>query len=158
MRTLIIALLLFPSTSFAACPGQTILSCPIGKKQLELCLNGPIATYSFGPKGRPELILSSPIATLDYTPWSGIGRSIWESVTFQNDGISYEVWAGVDRMAENAVYEGGVNVLKGDAVLAQLSCNAGSQVTDLDPVYQAKLAVGQCWNLETYQWDTSCPN
>ena len=154
---LIAAVALIPATSFAACQGQTVLSCPIGKKQLEVCLHGGTATYSFGPKGRAELTLSSPIETLDYTPWNGIGRSIWEAVAFHNDGVSYEVWASVDRMADNPIYEGGVNVLRGDALVAQLSCDKGSKVSDLDPLYQAKRAAGQCWNHETFEWGPPCP-
>ncbi len=151
-RLLTLVFLLAPGTVFASCPETTVLSCPIGKKQLAVCLTGTTATYSFGPQGRPELTLSSSVAALDYTPWNGIGRSIWETVAFHNGPTSYEVWASVDRMAENPRYEGGVNVLKNGALIAQLTCNPGSEVSDLGPLEAAKTAAGLCWGFESRVW------
>lgn len=140
------------TAALAACPETTILSCPIGKKQLEVCLTGPTATYSFGPRGRPELVLSDRIETLDYTPWNGIGRAIWETVVFHNGPVSYEVWASIDRMDRNAAYEGGVSVLKNGNQVALLRCNPGSRITDFAPLSDAKAQAGLCWDMDVTTW------
>lgn len=150
--------LLGPGTASAACAGLDVLSCPVGKKQLDLCLTGEGLTYSFGPKGRPELVMTDPIRKVDYQPWSGVGRSIWDAVRFFNKGVSYEVWTSLDRLDENAVWEGGVIVSKGGETLAELQCARGSVRTDLYAVYEAKLVAGQCWNREMFAWQAApCP-
>jgi hypothetical protein len=153
MRLALAFLLLTPTATLAACPDQTILSCPIGKKQLEVCLTGGVATYSFGPRMRPELTLTSAIETLDYIPWNGIGRAMSEAVAFHNGPTSYEVWSSIDRMSAAPQHEGGVNVLKNGNLLAQLTCNPGSWVEDFGTLYIAKEAIGQCWNAGINQWD-----
>ncbi|MBK8440165.1 MAG: hypothetical protein IPL38_12015 [Rhodobacter sp.] len=117
-----------PPPAFAQCPGGTeVFSCPAGKKIIEVCtLNGAV-TYSYGPKGKPDISLSVPLQNADYTPWPGVGRAIWDSMAFHNEGYIYEVWASYDKLDQNAVWEGGVNVLKGEALQAQVSCNKGQR-------------------------------
>jgi hypothetical protein len=85
---LILALTLLPLPALAQCPGQELLSCPIGKKQLELCLDADGVSYSFGPKGRPEITLATAIRDTDYQPWSGVGRAMWDAVRFTNQGTN----------------------------------------------------------------------
>ncbi len=153
----LILALLAPAAAGAACPGQVLLSCPIGKKQLDLCLTATSLTYSFGPRGAPELALTTPIAQAAYQPWPGVGSAIWDAVTFTNNGTGYEVWTSIDRNDPNATWQGGVNVLKGEALQAQLTCAPGSVSGDLTAIFAAKEAAGQCWSFDTLRWQTACP-
>jgi hypothetical protein len=144
------------SPVWAACSGETAFSCPVGKKALEICHAKGLLTYQFGPKGNPELILSHPLETVAYTPWLGIGRAIWESVVFENEGVTYEVWSSFDRMDENAVLEGGVNVIEGNKLLASLTCDKGSVGSALDSLGDLKAGIGQCWDFDGLTWGR-CP-
>ncbi len=159
MRAAIIALvLLAPTASGAACPGETLISCPIGKKQLELCLTAETLTYSFGPKGAPEIALTEDIRDVVYTPWPGVGGTIWDAVIFTNGEISYEIWTSFKRDPENTLTEAGVNVLTSEQLLDTLTCAKGTVDTDLMRVWEAKEAAGQCWNFEMTAWqDAPCP-
>ncbi len=157
MRALILTLILSPAMAQAACPDQTVLSCPIGKKQLEVCLTGATVTYAFGPKGAPELTLSEPLETVAFTPWPGVGGAIWQSVAFTNNGTTYEVWDAIQRGPdETSPREGGINVLRDDALQAQLDCKTGTVTGSVDMLYDAKTSAGQCWNTDSFQWGT-CP-
>jgi hypothetical protein len=159
MRAIVLAFaLLAPTAAFAACPGETLLSCPTGGKQLELCLNGDSLTYSFGPKGAPELTLTKKVRDVTYNPWPGVGSAIWDSVVFNNGEIAYEVWTSFERDPDNTLTEGGVNVLNGEELVATLTCAKGSVEKDLMRVWEAKEAAGQCWNFEKIVWqDAPCP-
>jgi hypothetical protein len=124
MRTaLFFALLAAPlaAPAQAACQGDEAFSCQVGKKTLEICYWKGMLTYRFGPEGKPELTLNEPLETVDFMPWPGIGRAIWDSVVFENKGVAYEVWSSFDKLDENAVMEGGVNVMRdaGHTVLRQ---------------------------------------
>lgn len=159
MRSLVLSLaLLAPSAALAACPGEILLSCPIGKKHLELCLTSQSLTYSFGPKGAPEITLTDAIREVAYSPWPGVGGTIFDSVTFTNRGTSYEVWTSLERNPDNAQTEAGINVIEGGQIIAELACAPGSVTSDLYPVFVAKEAAGQCWNREAQAWqDGGCP-
>lgn len=151
---LLLAVLASPAASpiWAACQEDLVFSCPIGKKVVEVCSFRGELTYTFGREGSPELALSEPLETVAYTPWPGIGRAIWDSVAFQNEGVTYEVWTSFDRMDETAVLEGGVNVMQGDKTLASLTCDKGSVANGLDVIGDLKAGVGQCWSPETQAW------
>ena len=149
-------LILLAAPAHAACPGDTVFSCPIGKKTLDICHSNDLLTYQFGAKGKPELIISEPLETVAYTPWLGIGRAIWDSVAFENEGVTYEVWSSFDKMDESAVLEGGINVMEGDKTLATLTCNKGSVGMALDTISELKAGIGQCWDFETRAWTTAC--
>lgn len=149
-------LILLAAPAYAACPGDTVFSCPIGKKSLEICHAKGLLTYQFGRAGKPELIISEPLETVAYTPWLGIGRAIWDSVAFENEGVTYEVWSSFDKMDENAVLEGGINVMEGDQALATLTCNKGSVDMALDVISDLKAGIGQCWDFDNRTWTTSC--
>lgn len=150
----LLILLAAPAASpvWAACQGDEAFSCAIGKKTLEICYWKGMLTYRFGPEGKPELTVNEPLETVAYTPWPGIGRAIWDSVAFKNEGVTYEVWSSFDRMDENAVLEGGVNVLQGDKTLATLTCDKGSVATALDAISGLKAGIGQCWDYEGRTW------
>lgn len=145
-------LLALAAPAHAACQGDEAFSCPIGQKTVEVCYWKGMMTYAFGAEAKPELIINEPLESLAYTPWPGIGRAIWDSVAFQNDGVTYEVWSSIDKMDENAVMEGGVNVLQGDKTLATLACNKGSVERGLDLIGELKAGIGQCWDREAQAW------
>lgn len=147
---LILALLATPAS--AACQGDEAFSCQIGKKTLEVCSWKGALIYSYGREGKPELTIADPLETVAYTPWPGIGRAIWDTVAFQNGGATYEVWTSFDKMDENAVLEGGVNVMQGDKTLASLTCDKGSVAHSLDPIMDLKSSIGQCWASESQSW------
>jgi len=147
---LLLALLGTPAS--AACQGNEAFSCTIGEKTLQVCLWKGALIYGFGRINQPELTIAEPLETVAYTPWPGIGRAIWESVAFQNEGTTYEVWSSFDKMDENAVLEGGVNVLKGEQTLATLTCDKGSVGHGLDVISDFKAGIGQCWDMETRSW------
>lgn len=151
---LLFALLATPAS--AACPGGTVFSCRIGAKVLEVCHAADALTYVFGREGKPELTLSQPLETAAYTPWPGIGRAIWDSLAFSNDGITYEVWTSVERMDEAAQLEGGVNVIEGETHLASLTCDPGTPSQSLDVIYELKSEIGQCWDFDAKAWTRSC--
>ena len=151
---LILALLATPAASpgWAACQGDEAFSCQIGKKTLEVCYWKGMLTYSYGREGKPELTLTEPLETVAYTPWPGIGRAIWDTVTFHNAGVTYEVWTSFDKMDENAVLEGGVYVMEGETMLASPTCDRGSVAHGLDTISFMKAGIGQCWEPETQSW------
>lgn len=158
MRRLVLLALLAPaSPAFADCVGTTFLSCDVGRgRHLEVCIEpGARAfAYAFGPAGAPELTLREDFAAGTARPWNGVGRSIWASVGFRNAGHVYEAWHSLDRLDPEAVPEGGVNVLKGDAVLARLQCRPGPE-TVIAPIFSvedAMQAAGFCRDREAESW------
>jgi len=159
MRKLIFALL-FPVPAFAACDGATLVSCTVkGINQLQVCQNGDDLTYAYGRIGRtPDLALTEPLANGTYTPWNGIGRSMWESITFTNAEYTYEVFASFDRLDENAVTEQGVSILKNGALVTTLSCDPALGMTLFDNLHDQMGARGYCWNRDSYAWAKVCPD
>lgn len=156
MRTalLLVILLAFPATgpAHAACQGDEGFSCRIGTRTLEVCYWKGMLTYRFGPEGRPELMITEPFATVAFTPWPGIGSSLWETVAFQNDGYTYEVWTAIDRdPASTAPRAGGVRVQNGTSTVAELTCDPGT-ATPMDTLYDLKDGIGQCWDMERQSW------
>lgn len=155
MRAALLILLL-TAPVHATCQEEELFSCPIGKKVVEVCSWQGELTYSFGREGSPEIILYDPLETVDYSPWPGIGRAMWYMVAFQNEGVIYEVWSSFDRLDENAVMEGGVNVMKGDDVIATLTCDKGEVNTALDRITDLKADIGQCWDYDSQTWTGTC--
>lgn len=151
----LVAGLLTAAPAFATCQGEGLFECRIGKKALEICRTGSAVSYRFGPAGKPELEIATALSDLQYQPWPGVGRAIWEAVTFHNDGTSYEVWSSFDRQDPDAKPEGGVNVLRGEKLIAALDCTKGSVLSGLDLLYGAKESVGQCWSFEHHRWTTA---
>ncbi|MFM7444464.1 MAG: hypothetical protein ACKO2N_11215, partial [Tabrizicola sp.] len=81
---------------------------------------------------------------------------IWDMVAFQNEGVTSEVWTSFDKMDENAVMEGGVNVVQDDTLLATLTCDKGSVAAGLDRISDLKAGIGQCWDYENQAWTRDC--
>lgn len=155
MRTaLFLALLAAPAGSplWAACQGDEAFSCQIGTKRVEVCYWKGMLTYSFGREGKPELFLNERLETVAFTPWPGIGSSLWETVAFQNEGYTYEVWTSVERDPEaTEPRAGGVQVLQGDKTVAELTCDRGT-ATSMEGLYDLKDGIGQCWDMTTQTW------
>ena len=147
---LLLALLAVPAQ--ADCQGGEAFSCQIGKKSLDVCYWKGMLTYRYGPKGKPELFLNERLETVDFAPWPGIGSSLWETVAFQNDGYTYEVWTSVERDPEaTEPRAGGVRVLQGDKTVAELNCDRGT-ATSMGGLYDLKDGIGQCWDMESQTW------
>lgn len=152
MRATLLFALLAASPAHAACQGDEAFSCRIGEKTLEICYWKGMLTYSFGREGKPELFLNEPLETVAFTPWPGIGSSLWETVAFRNEGYIYEVWTSVERDPESTEPRaGGVRVMQGDATVAELACDRGT-ATPMDTLYDLKDGIGQCWDMETQSW------
>ncbi|WP_147112828.1 hypothetical protein [Tateyamaria sp. syn59] len=148
MRGLLAALTLAltPGAAAAFCGDMyPVLQCQIGTKSVKVCVGQGQATYAFGPRGaEPELSLTRSLADVQATPWPGIGRSIWEDITFENKGTRYRVWVAVDRMAGELPGRGGVVVSQGDETLANLECQDGSVDLSIFAIADAMLEAGFC--------------
>jgi hypothetical protein len=159
MRTaVLLAVLTAPlaGPGWAACQGDEAFSCQIGTRTLEVCYWKGMLTYAYGREGRPELFLNEPLETVAFTPWPGIGSSLWETVAFQNDGYTYEVWTSVERdPGSTEPRSGGVRVLQGGQSVAELACDRGT-ATSMDGLYDLKDGIGQCWDIETQAWTKTC--
>lgn len=153
--------LTFGANPAAACPvgAETLVSCTLkkGRKALQTCLQGHEVSYAFGAKGAtPDLQLSRHVSEVDLQPWPGIGRSIWEEFTVENQGVLYLVHYGFERRGEEvqSPLYGGVTVVQNGKTLAQLDCDVGS-VTSAGyplPLFAAKEAVGQTYAHESQSW------
>lgn len=156
MRAALFLLTLLASPAGAACQGDEAFSCRIGGKTLDVCYWKGMLTYRFGPEGKPELMLSEPLETVAFTPWPGIGSSLWETVAFRNEGYIYEVWTSVERDPEaTEPRAGGVRVMQGDKTVAELSCDPGT-ASPMDGLYDLKHGIGQCWDMEAQAWTRNC--
>lgn len=159
-----------PSVALACAPGETLhFFCTFqnGTKEVTVCHDDRTALYRFGAKGRaPELTIEQDVARLAYTPWPGIGRTIWEEVTFETAGHSYTVFASIDREppADGAhdivvTVSGGIVVARGDDSLATLTCDPGSVAFPWGTaLFDAKEAAGMCYDPATRNWSTCVTN
>ncbi len=142
-----------------ACPGTVLFDCPIdaGAKRLTACLTADGVTYAFGRSGAaPELELNRPLDQIDYVPWNGVGRSLYESLTFRNKGYGYHVWSSVDRLDLEQPLTGGVVVFRGEKDLARLDCDVGQVEAAIDLLFEAKTSVGYCWDFANRLWSKDC--
>lgn len=118
-----------PAAAACSSADATFLWCRIqgSPKTLEVCAEWNGAVYRFGPPGRPELELFERYGPLDYEPWPGVGRDIWEAVTFYNGGYAYRVHGGVERQFDGGgsptPQYGGVTVMKAGRDIATLDCD-----------------------------------
>ena len=139
MRILAATLLTFAATqAHALCqPGEEpFMTCTFqdGRKAVDVCVHVDqviTASYRFGPTGgTPELALTVPNMDLDYTPWPGVGGSIWERLVFTNNDVEYDVYAsrvrGADENGNGQPARGGIEVRQNGTVLATLICDKGS--------------------------------
>lgn len=166
IRTLFLTTVLGTVAHADCAPGEQVFtSCRIEGRNTEVfvCFDADTARYSYGPVGGPaELTLSETIENLEFEPWPGVGRSIWDSVTFRNGEYSYTVVGGVERLlpTENTLDAeietrpyGGIEIARNDEVLDQLECISETvSYTFGDALYNAKIAAGQDWDSTLRQW------
>ena len=163
LRALTIGLLIVPTLPVAAAAGcatseDTFLSCTIRKTErvLAVCVDGDQLTYQYGLPGAPELTLSEPLAAIDYQPWNGVGRSIWEEVRFANGATVYAVHGGLDRVPnedETRRLFGGIEILQDGKTLGQLTCLPDTVVFPwTDRISEARRAAGFEWGVAEMTW------
>jgi hypothetical protein len=155
---ILLPLLFLATPSFADCQDESLVfSCKIKAQTLEICHGKGALTYTFGPEGKPDLSIAEPLETVDFTPWPGMGRYIWEAVAFRNAGFTYEVWSSVERGADATTgREAAVTVFEGDTEIARPVCDAGSITGSLDRIYDLKQSIGQCWDYKAKAWAKTC--
>lgn len=156
------ALLAFCGAPVLACePGATLVfQCDIssGRKHVQICATPHMVQYRFGQTGQiPELTLDAPVPVLDVRPWNGIGRYLYEQVSFHNDAYTYTVYSSLDRLTQEARLEGGIAVEKEGESIAQLRCDRGRAEGDLYELSVLKQATGLCWSHTAFEWTASCP-
>lgn len=148
------------SAAIAECSSDQELyfSCSFseGDKAIHVCENPGSVTYQFGPIGEePELMLSETVQDVAYTPWSGIGSTIWEEVAFGNEGYRYVVYAALVRsFPQNETDDitvtptGGITVFNGETEIANLRCDEGSAEFPWGTgIYEAKTSLGLCFDV-----------
>lgn len=130
------------------------MSCTLqtGTMAVQVCLNGAQVTYRFGSIGRlPELELVAPKQSVAYHPWSGFGRNIVETVTFENNAYTYEVATALQRGPDAGEDDippafGGTIIAKDEIEIKQISCDIGSVNWSYGGgLFDAKTALGLCW-------------
>jgi hypothetical protein len=120
---------LFSTPLYAKCDNdsQTLFFCKIQKsgKLLEVCDAGKTINYSFGKANKkPELALALPRNKVSTYQWSGVGRYENYSVMIPNGDTTYNVFWGIDKLAEGFPVEAGVTVeIKGREVARILCVN-----------------------------------
>lgn len=106
---------------------ETLFFCKIQKssKLLEVCDAGKTIEYSFGKRSKkPELSLALPRENVSTYQWGGVGRYENYSVIIPNGDTIYNVFWGVDKLAEGFPVEAGVMVeIKGRQVAKILCVN-----------------------------------
>ena len=153
----ILTITLLPT--LAAAMDGNFLACKVGAKQLSLSIQGETVTYSFGPAGKPELVRQEPVATVDFQPWSGVGRTDTNIVTFHNHSHSYTVVSSTNYgNYRNDIHYHDISIWieRDGKELAILECNEQFAGDPLDHLRVAKAAIGQCWNREQEQWSENC--
>jgi len=132
----------------AAADETRLMACTFkdGATQVSVTLDDGIVRYAYGPTGQaPDLALSVPAVEVDYIPWAGIGRSIWEAYAFRNGDYRYEVGMSFDRDPESVAVYGGITITKGSEEIARLTCDEGSGYFVYDgQVAQIKQQAGLC--------------
>ena len=145
-----IAFVLLPGVAAADCVGTKLVSCKIAssQKRMELCLDQGSLHYQFGAVGKPELELTRDVEQVVYTPWPGIGRTMWEELSFENEGVTYQFSSYAEKLMEEGTEDDlalgtDLNVLRGEKLLAQFSCDP-AQVSDFYPVGVVLYERGYC--------------
>lgn len=115
---------------------ELLFHCKINdsSRQVSTCQSGDgLFVYRYGKPGQePELTLSATPAEVDYTPWNGVGRYIWATLTFDNKGYRYQLAYSVDK--NTSTEEGFLNVFEpgADEPSFSRSCRPGSIDGSLD--------------------------
>ncbi len=147
MRTLIIlGTLMFSAAGLQAAPkcaslgGEVLFHCKIegSSREVTICdLPDKQYLYQYGKPGQtPELSLQRSQSEVVYTPWNGVGNSIWARLGFRNKGYLYDVGRSIQKGGESPpegyldIYEPGK-----DTPIASKQCQAGTVRGDLDSLW-----------------------
>lgn len=143
--------------AYAACfgdAGTPLFHCTLkqGQAEARVCLQDGVAYYAYGPTGAaPDILLARSVTDIEMSPWPGVGRTIFEDLTFTNGAYGYRLAHQADKF-ENTI-TGGLSVLRDGAVVAELTCDPDSvTVGEFYPLYEAKEAAGQCWDRDASVW------
>lgn len=148
----------------AACPvGQeAFTSCQIEGRSTEVfvCHDDRVATYGYGPIGQPaELSLLDTVENVDFEPWSGLGKAIYERITLYNGDYSYEVGGGFDRpfSEEEMLLDirrfGWIDVAQNGEVVSRLECIPETVTYGFGGgIYDAKVNAGLAWDEDSETW------
>lgn len=165
MRFVLTLMTAFSGVSASACDNgqERHFSCSFenGAKWVEVCIGADTGTYSFGHiNAAPEMVLVRPVSDIGLVPWPGIGRTIWEEVSFQNEGHRYVVYAAIERALPEdgeeeitATVSGGIAVTHNSQEIARLRCDPGSvEFPWGTTLFDAKSTAGQCYDRSTRSW------
>ncbi len=142
---------------------QTFMSCQIegSTKGVDVCFDDTNAYYRFGVAGEmPELALVTSLADLDFRPWNGLGRAIWEEVSFTNGPYTYAVHGGFDRpWGDESVGDiasrhfGAVSVARDGAIFLDLDCDRSTVAFAWDDrLWKSKNDLGYVWDDTALTW------
>jgi len=164
MKPFALILALLPLPAVACEPGEgRIFTCGFndGRNEVSLCATDSAILYRFGrPDHAPDLLMHREFEDILYQPWGGIGRSIWESVTFTNGDYAYEIGMSLDKFeaveSNRNPYHGSISVQKKGAEIAFLTCDPDSASFApflLGDFYEA---AGYCYERATQRWQRRC--
>lgn len=124
-----------------------------GGRDLSVTHDAETARYAFRHPTN-SLTLTRPFSEVHYTPWPGVGGTIWEEVGFDNAGFRYSVFASIDRAPEaEPRRRGGVIVFQGDREITRLECLPGSIQFDWGTgLFDAMEGAGQCYDPAAQSW------
>lgn len=160
---LVFCLLASPASAACRTGEQVFMSCQIEQstKTVSVCYDEMRAYYRFGVAGQvPELSLAKPIADLDYRPWNGLGKDIWEEIRFRVGPYEYAVHGGYERpwgdeLPEDNPYRnfGAVSVAYQGEVFMDLECDRATiDFTWADDILRAKERLGFVWDDRAREW------
>lgn len=98
---------------------------------MNVCIGLQLARYVYGAEVEPELRISQLFDRVKAVPNNGFSGDIYEEITFFNRDVAYEVCVQIDPLDESTPARGGVRVLQGTRVLAQVMCKGNT--VDLAP-------------------------
>ena len=158
MRLALAILALIPSIALAsdAPPASDLFACTFqnGGKAVKFDIYGDTVRYRFGKPGQtPELVVLRTVREAGMRPWNGVGSSIWDEVSVENQGVTYLANAWADRNAgDDSPVNGTLLVMQGEEQLAELTCDKGSVRGNIYLLYEAKERAGQHWCMDSFTW------
>lgn len=99
---------------------------------------------------------SSAIEMVDLTPWLGFGRNTGSILTLAIDDGTVDLFSSFDTRSTDPKWHAGANLFYAGQFKAQYLCVETFEGDWLDPVFDAKINAGQCWDRESESWKTVC--
>jgi hypothetical protein len=111
---------------------------------------------SIREEAQEEVLLKIPVDIAEVTPWVGFGANRGSILSVVHSDVRYDFFSTHDTRSESGDWRAGVNILKFDELEAQLICEETQNADWIDPIYDAKTSLGQCWNRDMEAWTASC--